>query len=154
MLSVLWSCPVCKRVIHKENLYLHLPVAQFYTEETGEELKSEDSFASHKSLAEHCKEEHADERADGESPNHTLFTISSGNKREFDVDSKISSLLLKTWRSPGDYFRFCPTDVDFPKFYNGSVHHALQVTPQVESAYFGNLYVSYSNQLENDSLLP
>ncbi|XGW28053.1 hypothetical protein V3C99_008117 [Haemonchus contortus] len=43
MLSVLWSCPVCKRVIHKENLYLHLPVAQFYTEETGEELKSENT---------------------------------------------------------------------------------------------------------------
>ncbi|VDO37674.1 unnamed protein product [Haemonchus placei] len=106
MSSVLWSCPECKKVMQRKNLYPHLRVVHFYTREQIEGMKSEVSrqaaqegappyeevicplceerFVSHKRLAAHCEEEHADEGADGEPQNYAVFTVSFANKQEFD----------------------------------------------------------------------
>ncbi|KAK6013142.1 zinc finger, C2H2 type [Ostertagia ostertagi] len=109
MSSSLWTCQLCNKVMLRKSLYSHLRVVHLLTNEQVEVVKAdvrrqaaqlseterrdvvcplcEECFVDQELLANHCKEEHEEDGAEGEAQDYTVFTLNFRSKQEFDVSS-------------------------------------------------------------------
>ncbi|XGW27468.1 hypothetical protein V3C99_007795 [Haemonchus contortus] len=54
MPDLLWKCNLCSKAMRRKNIYSHLRVVHFYSEEQIEAIKVEEKFGNQELLAKHC----------------------------------------------------------------------------------------------------
>uniref|UniRef100_A0A7I4XUC3 Protein W02D7.6 n=2 Tax=Haemonchus contortus TaxID=6289 RepID=A0A7I4XUC3_HAECO len=97
----MWSCPICRRVLLKKNLYSHLkavhrtPAGEIsrIREQISREAGTatvicplcEESFSTHDDFAQHCGARHADDGAGGLPQNYSIISENFVNRQEYEL---------------------------------------------------------------------
>ncbi|VDO59660.1 unnamed protein product [Haemonchus placei] len=109
----LWRCKLCKRVMLRKSLYIHLQKVHNFNKEQLESVKRDiaqemasydeqgnarvtcpicgEKLLNHAGLAAHCERDHQNDGAEGEPQDYRLFTVTFNSRDEFELFGVIVS---------------------------------------------------------------